>query len=230
MESFFCDQCSRRVTEGDLAEGRAVRVGDLCFCRECSKTAEVQSFVARSSGGADRAAPVTARPPTPSRQRASRAKTPGRAAVRRSPHRGLPRARPTAPGAPTRRTPHGHRRTPVPARPRGPGTFALVALCVILGMGLGLLVMYLYASRGTAGASRRAPVPITTTITTTIRPDAGPGAPVRPTDSPAPTDAGPGVPTPRSARSAVTARGFSTCGDFPAPVTSDHDSTCGPSS
>lgn len=37
MEVFFCDRCARRVTQGDVKEGRAVMTAEGCFCRKCAK-------------------------------------------------------------------------------------------------------------------------------------------------------------------------------------------------
>lgn len=208
MEIFFCDWCSSRVTEGDLAEGHAVRVGAYCFCKACWKTAEVRAAAAKVSavsGSAQTGAGLpVARPSAPAGETggpveerpARRRKTPGRnAAVRRSPHRGVPRhsvnhrtPRPSGkngarPGTPSPTRPHaavwpdrnpGH----VGARHRRPsersvGTLAMLALCIILGVGLGLLMMYLFASGSGPGASRRRPVSATGRISACTGPAVG---------------------------------------------------------
>ncbi len=35
MEIFFCDACSKRITEGDLSEGSGADLGDVKYCQDC---------------------------------------------------------------------------------------------------------------------------------------------------------------------------------------------------
>ncbi len=129
MQIYFCDKCSCRVSEGDLAEKRAVRVGEYCFCRESWSKPDVMALVDRAmddSGAITRARPpvaVGARPKSGHHRSVGQAKrrrtrTPHSGATRRkSPARGVAR-RPTP--LKLRRAPSGAlaangRRTPVPS-------------------------------------------------------------------------------------------------------------------
>ncbi len=105
MQVFFCDSCSRRVTEGELAEGEGVRIGDLAFCRFCCERPEVQEVLERASEmmEAGQARSVGS------------ARRPGDAASESGLHR-LVRGRRNG----GHRTPHhGHRRVKAKTPPRG---------------------------------------------------------------------------------------------------------------
>ncbi len=114
MELRFCDRCSCRVTEGDLAEGRAVQVGEFCFCKPCWDDSEIREAMERLPGGLA-AAQGTGAASTPSKKserhqgsRVTRRKTPrSKRTLRKTPARGTTRVRP--------QTPHGRRHTPTPA-------------------------------------------------------------------------------------------------------------------
>ncbi len=123
MELRFCDRCSCRVTEGDLAEGRAVQVGEFCFCKPCWDDSEIREAMehlpggtaaAQGAGGAGRK--QTGAASTPSRKserhlgsRVTRRKTPrSKRTLRKTPPRGTTRVRP--------QPPHGRRHTPIPAQ------------------------------------------------------------------------------------------------------------------
>lgn len=45
MQVMFCDMCSRRVSEGQIAHEEGFRVGDLVFCLACWELPEVQQHV-----------------------------------------------------------------------------------------------------------------------------------------------------------------------------------------
>jgi hypothetical protein len=49
MQVFFCDRCTRRVTEGELAEEEGLRIGDLVFCRFCIEEPEVREYLAQAA-------------------------------------------------------------------------------------------------------------------------------------------------------------------------------------
>jgi len=106
MEVFFCDRCSARVTEGDLAEGRAFQIHTFVLCKACWDNSEVREAIERriaEASGVMRI-PLTAKQAAGSGRRSGRRKTPrptsGR---RRTPARGTPRRTPV---------PQGRRRTP----------------------------------------------------------------------------------------------------------------------
>ncbi|MHC4253626.1 MAG: PA14 domain-containing protein [Planctomycetota bacterium] len=106
MEVFFCDRCSTRVTEGDLAENRAFRIHTFILCKACWENSEIREAIERrvaEAGAVTKASPVPKRRPGSGRH-AARRKTPRPASgIRRSPARGTPRRTPA---------PHGRRRTP----------------------------------------------------------------------------------------------------------------------
>jgi len=106
MEVFFCDRCSARVTEGDLAEGRAFQIHTFVLCKACWDNSEVREAIERRIAEASGVMkiPQAVRQAADSGRHAGRRKTPrptsGR---RRTPARGTPRRTPL---------PHGRRRTP----------------------------------------------------------------------------------------------------------------------
>ena len=146
MQVFFCDSCSKRVTEGELAEGEGVRVGDLAFCRFCCERPEVQEVLERASemmeAGRARSVGSTRRTDAASKSglhrlvrghpvsdyRGGRG-TPhhghGRAKVKTPPRGAVgstmlspPRGKPATPRPKT--PPRGNRATPRPPRPVSP--------------------------------------------------------------------------------------------------------------
>lgn len=118
MQAFFCDGCSRRVTEGELADGDGLRVGDLVLCRACCERPEVREHL-QNAAAAEAGPSRGGGAPGPSQS--------GRehAVGRRTPHHGHRRVRPTTPRAKTTRVKRSTPRpvrpvSPVPSRPAGP--------------------------------------------------------------------------------------------------------------
>ncbi len=113
MEVFFCDRCSSRVTEGDLAEGHAFQIHTFVLCKTCWDNSDIREALERRALEADavaKAAHAANRRPGSGRHAAQR-KTPRPASgIRRTPARGTP-----ARGTPARGTP---RRTPSRGTPR----------------------------------------------------------------------------------------------------------------
>lgn len=109
MQVFFCDNCSRRVTEGELAEGEGIRAGSLTFCEACRERPEVQEVLERAGemkeAGQARSVGTTRHPDDAASETGLHRLVRGR---RVSDYRG------------GRRTPHnGHRRVKVKTPPRG---------------------------------------------------------------------------------------------------------------
>jgi len=50
MQIFFCDRCSSRITEGELASEDAFEFGTLKFCADCWQSDQVRELVRRQSG------------------------------------------------------------------------------------------------------------------------------------------------------------------------------------
>jgi hypothetical protein len=49
MQIYFCDRCSCRITEGDLAKKDAFEFGTLTFCIACWNSEQVQEIVRQKS-------------------------------------------------------------------------------------------------------------------------------------------------------------------------------------
>ena len=119
MEIHFCDRCSCRITDGELAEGYAYSFGSLFFCEKCWSSEQVVAMIRKTQGlmaavheggaGAstynDRATP---RPGELSRKSPPRLRSTPVDGVRR---KGRRRSSPKYLRAIGRRTPPGGRRT-----------------------------------------------------------------------------------------------------------------------
>ena len=41
MQIFFCEKCSKRLSDADVANGSAIAVKDLVYCRACAKASGI---------------------------------------------------------------------------------------------------------------------------------------------------------------------------------------------
>ena len=128
MQVFFCDRCTRRVTERELADDEGLRFGDLVFCRFCLEEPEVREDLAQAAAveaarvsktGFHRAVrPACAGEPHADRDRGDASLSGRRCGERRTPRHGHRHAK-------TRTPPHGRRATSRrPATPGGPDVAA----------------------------------------------------------------------------------------------------------
>jgi hypothetical protein len=115
MEVFFCDRCSSRVTEGDLAEGHAFQIHTFVLCKACWGNSDIREALERRAVEADAVAKAAhaAKKRPGSGSHPARRKTPRSSnGIRRTPARGTPRRTPSR-GTPRRTpVPQGRRRTP----------------------------------------------------------------------------------------------------------------------
>ena len=63
MRIQYCEECNKRVTDGDISEGTGVRTGDLVYCEECAKAKGIRREppVERHEAKASRQARPTSR-------------------------------------------------------------------------------------------------------------------------------------------------------------------------
>ena len=71
MQIFFCEKCSKRLSDVDIEKGAAIVVKDLVYCRACAQTSGIHAAPRQDSSQKDK--PKTGRHTNTSRIRLAEA-------------------------------------------------------------------------------------------------------------------------------------------------------------